>query len=108
MQLTWKVRLRGKFSPGSWVIEPNQPAEHNAETNSIYWDIGTIPNLLGDHQPLARLTFKVKVTTNCFYLTVDECSSSVDIVEHPRVKGHFRHGVYISHIYNRLSRGRVC
>lgn len=72
--------VEGEVLPGSWVIEPNQPAEYNAETNSIYWDIGTIPNLLGDHQPLARLTFKVKVTTNCFYLTVDECSSSVDIV----------------------------
>ena len=42
MQLTWKVALRGSFT---WQlgIEPNQPAEYN-ETNSIYWDIGTIPN----------------------------------------------------------------
>ncbi len=70
--------VNGTIEPGSG-IEESSPIFDNA-THSIKWELGTIPKQGGSTDVLARLRFKIKVTTNCFYLSVDECCTCVNIV----------------------------
>ncbi len=60
---------------------PAQPA-YNAPTNSIVWNIGTLPNPLttpgiNEQTVLATLTYKLKVTEDCFILSNPNCSPAV-------------------------------
>ncbi len=60
---------------------PIQPA-YNATTNSIVWNIGTLPNPLttpgiDNETILATLTYELKVTEDCFILSNPDCSPAI-------------------------------
>jgi hypothetical protein len=58
---------------------PNNSPSYDSGTNSIIWNVGTIPLNADPNTLLASLIFKVKLTTDCATLFNSGCNSSISI-----------------------------
>ena len=70
------VNASAQYFLGTGDPNPQQPSYVvNGNSKSIQWNIGTIP--MGGTNLLAKLTFTLKATNDCFLLVNEKCSPKV-------------------------------
>ena len=73
------VSSSAQYWLGTGASGNNQPQLITGNPSILRWNIGTIPKPSDPNSPLAKLTFKLKATSDCFILVNKDCSPIISV-----------------------------